>query len=91
VEEAVFLADRVVLLSARPARVTEEITVPFPPERTLDLKQTKDFENIRNRLKRLVREEASMRERVNGDATLTGMGKSVRRDYHSYAARRHGL
>ena len=34
VAEAVFLSDRIYVLSARPARVIREITVPLPPSRT---------------------------------------------------------
>ena len=33
VEEALLLGDRLVLLSARPARVVDELAVPFPPHR----------------------------------------------------------
>lgn len=37
VDEAVILADRVVAMSSRPARIVDEITVPLPRPRTLEM------------------------------------------------------
>ena len=60
VEEAVFLADRVFMFSARPARVIEEIDVneAIGPERTSDTKETDAFFHLRNRVRDLMRDEA---------------------------------
>ena len=44
--EAVLLADRVVSLSARPARVVGVADVPFPRPRRLDLEHTQAFQDI---------------------------------------------
>jgi ABC-type nitrate/sulfonate/bicarbonate transport system ATPase subunit len=46
VEEAVYLADRVVVVSARPGTVVEEIPVPFPRPREPELKQNKGFRDL---------------------------------------------
>lgn len=46
IDEAIFLADRVVLMSARPGRVTEEITVPFPAERGPEVRGTAEFARL---------------------------------------------
>ena len=44
--EAVLLADRVVSLSARPARVVGVVDVPFPRPRRLDLEHTTEFQGL---------------------------------------------
>lgn len=46
IAEAVFLADRVIVLSARPARVDEVVTVPFKRPRVTDLKETAEFQEL---------------------------------------------
>jgi NitT/TauT family transport system ATP-binding protein len=46
ITEAVFLADRVVLLSPRPGRVESIIETPFPRPRAIDLQSTPEFQAI---------------------------------------------
>jgi NitT/TauT family transport system ATP-binding protein len=57
VEEAIFLGDRIVVFSPRPARIIEEIDVvkEFGPERTLELRDTAHFFRVRTELLHLVR------------------------------------
>ncbi len=50
VEEAVFLANRVVVMSARPGRIVDEFTVPFEFPRTLDLRYQPDFATLAGRV-----------------------------------------
>ncbi len=58
INEAVFLSNRVVVLSARPATVKEIIAVDLPPARTLALKHQAPFIELEQRIWRLIEEEA---------------------------------
>ncbi len=65
--EAVFLADRIVVMTARPGKVKASITVPEPHPRSPDFMLTPEFGTIRNDLYALLRDEirqtvAAMRE-----------------------------
>ena len=59
VEEALFIADRVLVFSKRPARLIAEIDVAarFGPDRQIELRETAEFFKMRNELLRLVRHE----------------------------------
>ena len=57
VEEAVFLADRLYVMTRRPGRIKEEIAVPFPKPRTFDIVTTPTFVAIKERVLHLIREE----------------------------------
>ncbi|WP_022891301.1 ABC transporter ATP-binding protein [Agromyces subbeticus] len=59
IDEAIYLADRIVVLGGRPASVVEEIEVPFGPERQqLVTKALPEFGRLRARVHRLI-EDAS--------------------------------
>jgi len=51
IAEAVFLADRVVLLSSRPGRIEEIVDVPFPRPRELHLQSSRAFFDIADHLR----------------------------------------
>jgi NitT/TauT family transport system ATP-binding protein len=59
INEAIFLSDRVVVFSARPARIKEVITVDLPAGRTLDIKHQPTFVELERRVWRLIEEEAA--------------------------------
>jgi NitT/TauT family transport system ATP-binding protein len=46
VAEAVFLADRLYIVSARPGTIVEGITVPFRRPRDQDIKQSREFQEL---------------------------------------------
>jgi NitT/TauT family transport system ATP-binding protein len=46
ITEAVFLADRIVLLAPRPGKIDREITVKFPRPRDIDLQATVEFASL---------------------------------------------
>ncbi len=48
VGEAVYLADRLYVVSARPGTIAEELHVPFPRPRTEALKETRAFQELEN-------------------------------------------
>jgi NitT/TauT family transport system ATP-binding protein len=68
VEEAVFLADRIFVFSARPATILEEVTVGdyLPGERSFKTKENDDFFRLRNRIMALTREQARRTEEMIG-------------------------
>jgi NitT/TauT family transport system ATP-binding protein len=51
VTEAVFLADRVLVLGARPAVVVDEVPVDLPRPRTVEVTETSDFGAVTHRVR----------------------------------------
>jgi NitT/TauT family transport system ATP-binding protein len=58
INEAVFLADRVVLLTPRPGRIRSITEVPFPRPRQVDLQTLPEFQNIARELRHQLDEKA---------------------------------
>lgn len=50
IEEALYLSTRILVCSAHPGRIVEEITVPFPPDRTLAIKMEPEFLRLKRHL-----------------------------------------
>jgi NitT/TauT family transport system ATP-binding protein len=61
IEEAVYLGDRVVVLTARPARVKEEVEIALPRPRDLDIKKSAQCHEYRNYIWDLIRSESGYR------------------------------
>ena len=57
VEEAIYLASRIVVMSARPTRIREEIRVPFTYPRTESLHESREFNELRSHVRDLVMQE----------------------------------
>jgi NitT/TauT family transport system ATP-binding protein len=66
VEEAVFLADRIFVFSARPAKILEEIAIRdlLPPARDFKLRESEAFFRLRNRILGLTRTQAMRSEQI---------------------------
>jgi NitT/TauT family transport system ATP-binding protein len=58
IEEAVFLSDRIYVMTARPGRIKAEIRVPLPRPRTAAMFDLPEFGDLVHRLKGLIREES---------------------------------
>lgn len=61
VEEAIYLADRVVLMAPRPGRIDSIYTVPLPAERDQDMKHTPEFLALKKEILARIRETSGMR------------------------------
>ena len=57
VEEAVYLSDRIVVMTARPARIREIVTVPFGHPREQSLHETHEFGELRSHVRDLEMKE----------------------------------
>ncbi len=58
IDEAVYLSDRVIVLSGRPGRVAEIITPNIPRPRDLSVKRTPEFLNCENQIWALIQNDA---------------------------------
>jgi NitT/TauT family transport system ATP-binding protein len=58
IEEAVYLGDRVVVLTARPGRIREEVRIDLPRPRPLEIKKSMQCHEYRNHIWDLIRSES---------------------------------
>lgn len=70
IEEAIFLADRVVVFSARPTNIREIVKIDIPRPRSLTIKRTKEFLDYADRIWGIIQEEVlrSMRRESEEEA-----------------------
>jgi len=59
IDEAIYLADRIIVMSARPGRIKEIIRVDIPRPRTLEVKETAEFGRLRRHLWELLHDEVA--------------------------------
>jgi NitT/TauT family transport system ATP-binding protein len=78
IEEAIFLSDRIYVMTARPGRIKAEIAVPLPRPRTAEMAVSAPFLELRSKLHALIREEslAAMGGELK-DGGLEGFGTDV--------------
>jgi NitT/TauT family transport system ATP-binding protein len=62
IEEAVYLGDRVAVMSARPGRIREEVTIDLPRPRGLEVKKSMRCHDYRNTIWDLIRSESKRDE-----------------------------
>lgn len=58
IDEAIFLADRVYVMSARPGRIKREIEIPLPRPRDYEIEMSPEFVAIKREIVELIREES---------------------------------
>lgn len=58
-DEAILLSDRVLLMSASPARILKEIPITFPRPRNPELREHREFSQLRNELRHHLRSGVS--------------------------------
>ena len=78
IDEAIFLSDRIYVMTARPGRVKAEIVVPLPRPRTAAMTSTPEFGEMVRTIKNLIREEslAAMGGELS-EGGLVGFGTDV--------------
>ena len=57
IEEALFLGDRVLVMTARPGHIREEIPIPFSRPRDLSIKERIDFVKMKGHIWKILEEE----------------------------------
>jgi NitT/TauT family transport system ATP-binding protein len=71
VEEALYLADRVVILGSSPGRIIQEIAVPFERPRSRRLFSSREFTELSGRIDELFREDVL--QRINAESQLASV------------------
>ncbi|HVV20510.1 MAG TPA: ABC transporter ATP-binding protein [Pseudonocardiaceae bacterium] len=65
IDEALLLADRVVVMSSRPGRILDDIEVPFPRPRTRAVRSAAEFGALEDHIWRLLKGEVEEREHAH--------------------------
>jgi NitT/TauT family transport system ATP-binding protein len=74
IDEALFLGDRVFVMTARPGRFRSEVALALPRPRTLEVTMSEDFVSAKRRVLAMIREETT---RVMGSAVEAVDGAAV--------------
>jgi len=59
IEEALFLGDRVYVMTARPGRFRAEVSLTLPRPRTLEVTTSEEFVSAKRRVLAMIREETA--------------------------------
>ncbi len=62
VDEAVYISDRVIVMTNQPGQVKEEVAITLPRPRTIEIQETPQFLTLRHRILTSIREESLARE-----------------------------
>ncbi|MDP2860914.1 MAG: ABC transporter ATP-binding protein [bacterium] len=64
IDEAIFLGDKVLVLTARPAQIKEVITIPFEKPRSSDIRSSQKFIDIKSRIWHMLRNDSGSVEHL---------------------------
>jgi NitT/TauT family transport system ATP-binding protein len=70
IDEAVYLSDRVVVMTARPGRIKSVLEVDIPRPRELSIKRTPQFLDLVDEIWRLIEEEVKAALQIVGDSDV---------------------
>lgn len=68
IAEAVYLADKVYIMSARPGQISRVVDVPFARPRSLDLMETREFFDLVNLIKHDIQHQPKAPNAAKGAA-----------------------
>ncbi|KZX14798.1 bicarbonate transport ATP-binding protein CmpD [Methanobrevibacter cuticularis] len=72
IDEAIFLADKVAIMTARPGTIKEIVKIPFSRSYrfTTDFKSTSDFARLRHKVWELLKEEVIKSQEIEHEVEL---------------------
>jgi NitT/TauT family transport system ATP-binding protein len=70
IDEAVFLADRVVVMTSRPGQIKAMLDVNIPRPRDLSVKRTQPFLDLVDAIWKMIEEEVKAALRITGDGSV---------------------
>src|SRR3989442_16020223 len=73
IEEAIFLASRVVVMTARPGRIKADVAIDLPHPRHYTIKTSPEFSQLKARLTEEIRVEAALAA-AGGGCPFRGIG-----------------
>jgi ABC-type nitrate/sulfonate/bicarbonate transport system ATPase subunit len=71
IDEAIFLADRVLIMSHRPGRIRLELAVPLPRPRSYAIQATPEFAALKRQVLDIIHEESILALEHAGDRTAS--------------------
>jgi NitT/TauT family transport system ATP-binding protein len=77
IEEAIFLADRVIVMSARPGRIASVHKVPFPRPRSLEIMSTREVFDLTNAIKKEIVGQRQSRYPQGGATGTAGAARAA--------------
>ncbi len=77
VEEAILLADRIVVMSARPGQIVAELPITLPRPRTWDIVLSEDFLALKRQVLEIMRPDLTHAVPLSTLSTAEGSGPSV--------------
>jgi len=75
IDEAIFLSQKVIMMTARPGMIKETVEITLPEKRTPDIKTHPEFIKLKNKLSHGIREEVEKQTEDNHPGLTKGRGE----------------